>query len=31
METLVTEETPFDGEKVPNKMAVNFTPHKEVL
>lgn len=31
VETLVTEETPFDGGKVPKKVEVDFTPHKEVL
>lgn len=31
VETLMTEETPFDGEKGLKNGGVDFTPHKEVL
>ena len=31
VETLVTEETPFDGYNAPKKVAVDFTPQKEVF
>ena len=31
VETLVTEETPFDGDRGLKKVAVDFTPQKEVL
>ncbi len=31
VETLVTEETPFGGDRGLKKVAVDFTPQKEVL
>lgn len=31
VETLMTEETPFDGDRGLKKVAVDFTPQKEVL
>ncbi len=31
VETLVTEETPFDGDRGLKKVAVDFTPQKELL